>query len=188
MRHILTLVACLLVGSRARASDSQIARWCGANDNGPATRTFAVLDERRPWREYPDVKSIPEMEPDVGSGYARIWLAHDGNILVRVAEPGQDFWAYTAYCFDKAGSLIYLGYELRTAWNWGFREEGSFKNGRLNPERPEFFSTETGQPIAKPEQAADVPEALKPQIFPTKAALPFFKLLSQPAGKQKGTS
>jgi hypothetical protein len=157
------------------------------NYQGPAARTFAAIDERGLWREYPEVKSIPEMQLDVGSSGAQICLAPDGNMLVRVVEPSQDFWAYTAYCFDKAGSLVYLGYEFRTAWGWGFPEEGSFARSQLNPVRPEFFSTKTERPIAKPEQATDVRDSLQPQIFPTKAALPFFNLLSRPVSKQKGT-
>ena len=188
MRHILALVACVLFGLNARASGHQISRWCGANDKGPATRTFAAIDERAIWREYPDVRSIPEMQTDVGSSYAEIWLGRDENVLVWLVDPEQDFWMYTAYCFDRAGSLIYVGYELRTAWGWGFREEGPFTKRHLNPVRPEFFSTETERPIPKPEQATDVQDALKPQILPTKAALPFFTLLSRPASKQKGTS
>jgi len=66
-----------------------------------------------------------------------------------------------------------------TAWGWGYREEGPFAAMKLKPNTSEFFSTKTEQPVSKPEEADDIPEALKPSVYPKKSLLPFFKLLSK---------
>jgi hypothetical protein len=187
LRHHSLMLAYFFCALAAHSAESSIAQRCGAHDDRPAARIFASPEEGKGWREYHDIKRIPDLQLSYGIA-SRVWPGPDGNIFVKLEEPSEDFSAYTAYCFDGAGHLIYLGYELRTAWGWGFREQGSFANNRLNVEKPEFFSIEIGQTIAKPEQAADVPDALKPRIFPTKAALPFFNLLSRPARRQKGTN
>lgn len=181
------MLACVFCSFTAQAAESHIARRCGVNDDRRAARIFAAPDERGGWHEYRDVKSIPALQLNSGSA-ARLWFGEDGNALIRFQEPEEDFSAFTAYCFDKTGNLFYVRYELRTAWGWGFREEGSFANGHLTPEQSEFFSTETGRAISRPEQTSDIPEALNPRIFPTKAALPFINLLSRSTARENGTN
>ena len=161
----------------ARAAGTETAQRCGANQEQPASRIFADSDGQG-WHEYQNIKSVPELQLNSGSA-ARLWTGSGGNLLVRVEEPGEDFAAYTDYCFDKTGQLQQLRYELRTAWGWGYREEGPFANGKSKPKISEFFSTETEKPIKKPEQADDVRDALKPHIYLNKSQLPFFKLLSK---------
>jgi hypothetical protein len=124
------------------------------------------------------VKDVPELELNSGQ-FAQYWKAGDGNAFIRMEEPGEDFNAYTDYCFDKAGHLVYLRFELRTAWGWGFREYGPIANRILTLQKSEFFSTKTEEPIAEPEQASEVPEALKPHLYMREPQLPFSKLLSR---------
>ena len=99
--------------------------------------------------------------------------------LIRLEEPGEDFAAYTDYCFDKAGQLVAVRFELRTAWGWGYREEGPVVNGKLTRQTSEFFSTKTEAPITRPEQAADIADALRPHLYARKSRLPFATLLSK---------
>jgi hypothetical protein len=160
-----------------RAAATQTAEHCGANQDEKATRFFADSDAHG-WHEYRDIKSIPEVQLNVGST-ARLWPGSNGNSLLNIEEPGEDFNVYTDYCFDKTGHLLYLRYVLRTAWGWGFREEGPFSNGKLEPEIAEFFATETGKPVKKPEQADEIPDAQSPHLYLTKSQLPFYKLLSK---------
>ena len=172
------VLACLLsfmLCRRLPAKLTETAQRCGAHQNQPPARVYADSDGRG-WREYQDVKSVPELELHVGSA-VQVWSGANGSLLVHLQGPGDDFAAYTDYCFDKAGVLVQLRYELRTAWGWGYREEGPFANGKRKAERSEFFATDTEQAIKKPDQADDVSDALKPRIFPDKSRLPFVKLL-----------
>jgi hypothetical protein len=99
--------------------------------------------------------------------------------LIRLEEPGEDFHAYTDYCFVKTGHLLSLRFELRTAWGWGFREEGPIVNGTLKPRTSEFFNTKDELPVTRPEQANDVPDALRLHLYARKSRLPFAQLLSK---------
>jgi hypothetical protein len=170
-------LVCMSCSFVTRAAGTQTAQRCGASQDQPAARVFADSDGLG-WHEYQNIKNVPELQLNGGSA-ALLWLGSDGNLLVGVQEPGEDFTAYTDYCFDRTGHLLQLRYELRTAWGWDYREEGPFSNGKLKREISEFFSPETEQPIKKPEQADDVPDALKPHIYLKKSQLPFFKLLSK---------
>jgi hypothetical protein len=167
----------LSYGFPARAGGTQTAERCGANQNESAIRIFADSDGHG-WREYQNIKGVPEIQLSSGA-VAQLWPGSRGNLLVAVEEPGEDFTAYTEYCFDKAGHLVQLRYELRTAWGWGYREEGSFANRKLKPEISQFFKTQTDKPINRPDEADNIPEALKPNIYLKKSGLPFFKLLSK---------
>jgi hypothetical protein len=170
-------LACMSCNFPAWAAGTQTAQRCRANQDQPASRVFADSDGKG-WHEYQNIKDVPELQLNAGSA-ARLWSGGNGNLLIRVEEPGEDFTAYTDYCFDRIGHLLQLRYELRTAWGWGYREEGSFANRKLKPEISEFFSTKTEQLIKKPEQADDVPDAMKPHIYLWKSRLPFFRLLSK---------
>jgi hypothetical protein len=173
----IALLVLAAVSGETRATPNATAQKCGVDQSQPPQRIFANPDGKR-WREYPNVKDVPELELDSG-GFARLWSSRDGNILVSTQEPGEDFAAYTDYCFDSAGQLSGLKFQLRTAWGWGYREEGAIRKGMLAPEVSEFFDTKTESRIARPEQAADIPDALKPRLYLQKSHLPFFKLLSK---------
>jgi len=172
-----TLLVCfvwLICSTSAQAKLTQTAQRCGANQDEAPARVFADSSGKG-WREY-KAKAVPELELNLGSA-AQVWPGTNGSLLVHVQEPGEDFAVYTDYCFDKAGKLTQLRYELRTAWGWGYRQEGPLAGSNLKSETSEFFDTKTGQHIERPEQAGDVPDALKPRIYQKKSELPFFKLL-----------
>lgn len=177
-RH-LVLVVCLLVISTSGSECShrtQTALRCGVYQDQPPQRIFADPDGKHDWREYPGLKSIPELEFGFGES-ARLWTGQDGNLLIGTEEPGEDFAAYTDYCFNNAGKLVQLRFELRTAWGWGYRQEGSVISNALTHPTSEFFSTTTGKRITKPQQADDVADALIPRLYLLKAHLPFSSLL-----------
>ena len=179
-RTALALLACLLcleVCTPLEAAGTKTADRCGVNREQPPARIFADSDGKG-WREYKTVKEIPELQLNTGSA-AFLWEGRDGNVLVATQVSGEGFSAYTDYCFDRSRTLVQLRFELRTAWGWGFREEGPFSRGTLKAATSEYFSTETEKAIAKPEEAGDIPEALKPLIYSQEPKLPFFKLLSK---------
>lgn len=173
------LLVCLalgLLGGKVSSAKVLNAQECDVNPDQPAQRVFADPDGKHGWREYGSVKHLPELENDAGE-LALLWVRGDRKILVSTQEPGQDFAAYTDYRFDSKGRLIHLRFELRTAWGWGYREKGVIREGRLVPDRSEFFNLETGAHISKPAQAGDVPDALKPELYVRESELPFFKLV-----------
>ena len=163
------------LGNRATAGQSPTAERCGAEQGRPAQRVFAIVD-RQGWREYRSVDDVPEVALGAAN-YAYLWVGRDRNVLIRMQEPTEDFAAYTDYCFDPTGHLVHLKFELRTAWGWGFREEGPVLKGLLNIHTSEFFSTNTEERISRPGQAADIADWLKPQLYLRKSQLPFAKLL-----------
>ncbi len=162
----------------ALAAQGPDPETCGISRTQPAERIFANSDRKHSWREYRSIKEVPELENDSGE-FVQLWASHDGNVLITIQAPGEDFASYTNYCFDSRGQLIQLTFQLRTAWGWGYRVEGFVSNGRYAQKTSEFFSTQTEKPISKPDQANSVPGALKPRILMREAQLPFFKLLSK---------
>jgi len=177
VRNLLFLfVAGILSGSTARALNVRTAEQCGVDLNQPAQKIFANRDGKSGWHEYRTVKDMPEIANGYGST-AFYWPGSNGQFLIQLEEPGEDFNGYTHYCFDRLGKLRGLGYELRTAWGWGFREEGTIEGGVLRPSSTEFFDTKTDEKIRRPEMADEIPDALKTKIYLLKSKLPFSRLL-----------
>jgi hypothetical protein len=173
------LVLCLSVqatNASAQVVKSSTALRCGIDPEKSAARIFANPDGTHGWREYRNVKDVPELALGMGQ-FARLWTESHGMVLIRLEEPGEDFAAYTDYCFDKDGQLIALKFTLRTAWGWGYQEEGPVTSGEFTPQTSEFFDTTNEAPVKRPEQADDIPDALKPHIYTRKSRLPFAKLL-----------
>ena len=173
------LLLCLFTqatSTSARVVKSSTALRCGVDPEQSAARIFAKPDGKQAWREYRNVKDVPELELGIGQ-FARLWTEAHGMALIRLEEPGEDFAAYTDYCFDKDGQLVALKFTLRTAWGWGFREEGAVTSGELTLRMSEFFDTKNESPVKRPEQAEDIPDALKPHLYAQKSRLPFAKLL-----------
>ena len=169
------LLMAMLSGTVVPARTATAER-CGADQKKPAERIFANADGKSGWREYRSATEIPELQLDAGQA-AWLWSGREGNILIQVQDPGEDFAAYADYCFDASGELVHLRYELRTAWGWGYREEGPVVNGKFAREVSEFFDTKSEASVKRPEQADDVAEALKPHVYLRKSQLPFAKLL-----------
>jgi hypothetical protein len=155
---------------------SATAKQCGVYPDKPAEFAFAKVNEKHSWREYRSIENVPVLDLDGGIS-AELWDGPSGSFIVRIVEPGEDFWTYTEYCFNKSGKLDYLGFELRTAWNWAFQLDGSVENGALHNNFEGFFSTRTKKPVRRPESANDVRDALKPTLYLQAKQLPFSKLL-----------
>lgn len=174
------IILCVLASgvAEAKVPQSVSAKQCGVNMAEPANRVFAKVTDGQPWRGYKQIEDVPTL--DLGSGMsAQLWKGRNGNLLVRTVEPGEDFWAYTEYCFSKGGQLEDVTYELRTAWGWAFRIEGPIKHGSLDAKSKGFFSTETEKPMARPSGADDIPEALKPRLYLKANELPFSGLINR---------
>jgi hypothetical protein len=175
------LLACFFTqttNTSARVVRSSTAQRCGVDSEQSATRIFANSDGKHGWHEYRNVKEVPELVLGFGQ-FAKFWTGTHGMVLIRLEEPGEDFAAYSDYCFDKDGHLVALKFELRTAWGWGYREEGAVTNDELTPQISEFFDTKNGAPVKRPEQADDIPDALKPRLYVHKSRLPFAKFLTK---------
>ena len=161
----------------AQAEKDVTAERCGVDFKKPALRVFADATGKGPWTEFRDIRNVPDVNLDDGGAVARAWPGSDGNILVFVEEPGEDFEIGSEYCFDKDGVLSQMRLQVRTAWGWGFREEGPVKEGAMAAATKEFFDTEKNTSIVKPDAANDIPEALKPKLYAKTSDLPFAKFL-----------
>jgi hypothetical protein len=170
------LLASTVVSSAAATVTTQTARDCGVDEEEQPLKSFANFNGEDGWREYESAKDIPTLE--LGNGAAAFyWPGSDRRFLVTLQEPGEDFGAYTHFCFDRSGHLTAIHFELRTAWGWGFREEGLIKKGKLVVKSSEYFGTKDDQPIKRPDKANDIPEARTPTLYLVKSKLPFAKLL-----------
>lgn len=118
MTGILLMVT---AGMAVCATECVASMGCDVSKGQAPKHVLAQPDAYSPWREYPTQKDIPEIQPGRGES-ALLWNGREGDTLVRTEEPGQDFSAYSEYCFGKAGELTELKFELRTAWGWGYRE------------------------------------------------------------------
>jgi hypothetical protein len=177
----LAFVLCLFamtISTDASTVNSATAQRCGVDQDRPAQRLFADPNGKHGWQEYRSLKDVPELAPGFGQ-FARFWAGPYGKALIRLEEPGEDFNIYTDYCFERTGQLVQLRFELRTAWGWGYREEGPVVNGALAPQMSEFFGTKNEVAVTRPEQADDIADALRPQLYAQKSRLPFARLLSK---------
>jgi hypothetical protein len=158
---------------------SPFAQKCDLEGIKPELRVFAKTDASAPWRSFQSTAKLPDLENDSGMT-AQIWRAPAGSFLVRIDGPGEDFATFTNYCFDQAGTLRRIRFEVRTAWGWGYRLDSPTNRGsnRLGP--GQFFNTKTEKAIPRPAQAADISDALKPTIYKTARSLPFDNLLTHP--------
>jgi hypothetical protein len=180
---LIVVTFCVFASGFADARTPQAAteQRCGIDLRQPAQRVFAKVDDQQPWREYKRLEDVPELALGFGIS-AEMWRGAKQTFLISTDEPGDDFDAYTEYCFDKGGKLISLAYELRTAWGWAFRMGGLVQNGDIHTDSIGFFSTKTEKPIPKPQSpvsADEVRNALKPTLFLQANQLPFFELLSR---------
>jgi len=168
----------MVSNSSAIAAQSPAALRCGVDQNLPAQHFFADPDGQSGWKEYPGPEAISQLYGE-GGVFARQWKGVDGKFLIRTEEPGEDFTAYTDYCFDRTGDLIQFRFELRTVWGWGYRKESPISNGLLASNESEYFSLKTDLPIAKPDDAENIPDALSPRLYMKQGQLPFSKLLAK---------
>ncbi len=167
------VILCFVI---ARTAFALPPTWCGANEAVPAQRVFAQIHGTAPWREYKSITAVPELELDDGTT-AQVWAGTEHTQVVRLVEPGQDFWTYTEYCFDSEGTITRIRFEVRTAWGWGYRTELPVVNRVPAKSKQTFFDTKTGQPISRPNDADNIRDTLRPTIVQTTKDLPFASLL-----------
>jgi hypothetical protein len=146
---------------------------------GVAQHVFAQVDEKHAWREFSKIERVPSLDLEGGVS-AEVWLEFaDAKMVVRTVHPGEDFWIYTSYCYAENGPLVYCDLVVRTAWGWGYHTEGPVSDGRFQPANERFFETKKNQSIAKPQDADDISDSLKPTIYAIKERLPFWQLLDK---------
>jgi len=148
---------------------------CGIDAQEPEQRAFADQAGKNHWRQYRSAKYSPSIQ--ASGQLAQLWTGRDGKVLIRLLGPAEDWMTCTQYCFNKAGRLIAVRFQVRTAWGWGYREDGPVTRGAFAPQTSEFFSTSDESPITRPEMAGDIPDALKPHLYLRISRLPFAKFL-----------
>lgn len=177
-KPIVAIICLLLFGQTVHGT-------CNVNAKVPAGRTFATTHGHGQWREYGSIQAVPELDNDDGQS-AQVWREDNGASFAYFVEPGEDFWRFTRYCFDSNGQLREVGFEIRTAWGWGYRLEGSVARTEVQVKSSQFFNTESGKAISKPDGANDIPDALKPLLYQSPSNFPFANLLkrSPPAARR----
>lgn len=181
-RLLLSLATALLfitAASNSRAAVNSAAPACGVEDARPPQQVFADPDSKQRWSEYPGVMDASDLPNDSGANYAASWTGSEGKVLIMMQGDGEDLGSYTHYSFGKTGELLSLKFERRTAWGWGFREEGPVHNGVSKANVAEFFETTNEKRIRRPRDASTIPEALKPTIYKQLRRLPFANLIQK---------
>jgi hypothetical protein len=162
------------------------AATCSVRDSVPSTaRVFAKTSVDRAWQEYESLAEVPQVALD-GGMTAQLVQQKARVPSVTIVAPGQEFWTYTRYCFNKKGALNSLSSELRTPLGWGYRMEGTVAGSALSARRQGFFLIKDGKPIAKPNGVGKVPTDIKPTLYTTVGELPFaslLKMVATPDGK-----
>src|SRR5437667_9526564 len=91
---VLALFFCLFaVTATAATAKRATARRCGVKQDQLAQRIFADPDGKHGWHEYRRLTDVPQLEAGFGE-LARVWKGNDGNLLITMEEPGEDFAAY----------------------------------------------------------------------------------------------
>ena len=174
---------CLVIGI---APVTVAAATCSVRESVPSTaRVFAKTSVDGAWLEYPSLYEVPQVALDSGMT-ARLVQNKTTIPSVTMVAPGQEFWTYTRYCFNKKGALNSLSSELRTPLGWGYRITGTVAGSAFNARKQGFFNIKDGKPITKPTGVGKVPTDLKPALYVTVGELPFASLLkmaAEPDGK-----
>jgi hypothetical protein len=152
---------------------------CSVKDKLPASaRVFAKTNGDSTWSEYRSLAEVPQVVLD--SGMTAQFVQHKkSNPSVTMVAPGEDFWLYTRYCYDDAGQLAGLSFELRTSLGWGYRTDGEVAGGTFAASSQEFFRTKDGKAIEKPVGVSGAPSNLKPTLYASVGDLPFAPLLKK---------
>jgi hypothetical protein len=158
-----------------------LAAQCAPDLNEAAERIFANPGGKT-WNEYGTVKQVPALNGDSGEKMIAVKTSASGRHFVRFVEYGQDSAGYQADCYDPVGTLSVLRYQLRTAWGWGYEDVRTFDaRGKVLNRSTRFFNTRSNQEIARPPQADDVSDYLKPKIYKKFTAIPIAGVLKQQA-------
>jgi hypothetical protein len=172
--QFIVLAFCILPPAVGSAATQE---WCGANASLPALRVFATAGSPVAWQEYANIGGVPDSGSDEGIS-AELWKGVGGSLLIRTVEAGEDFWTYTEYCFNNSGHLRRVKFEVRTAWGWAYRVEGTIKNRAVHALSSGFIETKTEKTIPRPPDADNIPGALSPTLYLHAKRLPFSKLLN----------
>jgi hypothetical protein len=183
LERVVLTVSFVVLGLKPAAMAAPI---CDVKVKIPASaRIFAKTNDQSEWREYRTMAEVPQLDLDSGMS-AQFWQPKKGSLSVYVVEPGEDFWVYTRYCFSGDGKLENVSFEIRTPLGWGHRSEGSVAGTAFKPGSSEFFSTQNGKAISKPDGVSDIPRDVKPMLYLKVSELPFAGLLpvaSKPSGQ-----
>jgi len=154
---------------------------CSVKDKVPSNaRVFAKANGEAAWSEYRSLAEVPQVALD--SGVTAQFVQHKkSSPSVTMVAPGEEFWLYTRYCYDEAGQLAGLSFELRTSLGWGYRTDGEVAGGTFAANSQEFFRTKDGKPIEKPVGVSNAPTGLKPAVYLKVSELPFAPLLKTSA-------
>jgi len=108
------ILCAFATGVHGETPQAKTEQRCGIEPRQPPQRVFAKVNAQQSWKEYKRAEGLPELSPGFGIS-AEAWTGRYHALLIRIDEPGEDFNAYTEYCFDQGGRLVHLAYELRTA-------------------------------------------------------------------------
>jgi hypothetical protein len=149
-----------------------------ARDQAPE-RIFANAGLKS-WQEYATVEAVPPLSRDDHEQMFVVSLNSSGQKHVYLVEYNEDASISHTYCYDKAGTLRTLSYEIRTDWGWGYSEERVLgSTGGILRRNKRFFDTESNETIPRPRQADDVPDFLKPEVYSSFNTLPFIAIFNK---------
>lgn len=174
---IVPLAVVLSIVTIGNSPIAAAAPACSLKIQMPAnSRTFAKTNNQSDWQEYRSFESVPALRPGGGMS-GQFWQHKHRTPSATMVEPGQDFQIETKYCFDEAGQLEAVGFEIRTALGWGYRAQGTATGGVFNVSSAQFFRLKDGKTTPQPDFVGGVPEALKPKLYLSVSELPFAGLL-----------
>jgi hypothetical protein len=149
-----------------------------ARDHAPK-RIFANSGLKS-WKEYATVEAVPPLSRDDDEQMFVVSLNSSALKHVFLVEYNEDASISQTYCYDKAGTLRTLSYEIRTEWGWGYSEERTLgTTGGILRKSTRFFDTESNQTIPRPRQANDVPDFLKATVYSSFNSLPFIATFNE---------
>ena len=183
-----TFISVLFINADARPqrhgtplAKKSLAAQCAADLERAGKRIFGNPGGKV-WKEYANVKLVPELDGTVGEVLIVIKTSSSGRHYVDVVDYGEDSASYLSNFYGSGGALSSMHYEMRTAWGWGYEELTRFAPaGKLVTRSTRFFETAHNRQIKRPDGADDVPDFLKPTIYKTFSALPIIGVFEQGA-------
>jgi hypothetical protein len=160
-------------GQTSPAAPKSLAAQCGPGLDQAPKRVFANTGKQG-WEEQTGAKPAHHDAVSMSGPTFEVFTSSAGRHFVRALNYGTGSATFQTSCYNEAGKLQSMHYEMRTGQGWGYQDIRQFgAQGKLLSHKTGFFDTADHKQVERPPEADSFPDFTKPAIYPSFDALPF---------------
>jgi hypothetical protein len=160
-------------GQTSPAAPKSLAAQCGKGLEQATKRIFSSSGAQG-WEERSGAKPAHHDAVSMGGQTFEVFSNPAGRHFVRAVNYGSGSSTFQTNCYNEAGKLQAMHYEMRTGQGWGYEDIRQFSaQGKLLSHKTSFFDTADHKQMKRPPEADSFPDFTKPAIYPSFDALPF---------------